>query len=102
MQFHPDECKILSIYHFHKNPLQELPFFLYPYEMNNFLIDYCHVEKDLGICISNKFDFKEHRCTMLIVQLFFIVKLLLNLTSSEELVILLKVLINVERYILQW
>ena len=65
MRFHPDKCKILSIHHFHKNPFQELPFFLYPYEMNNFLIDYCHVEKDLGIYISNKFDFKEHRCTML-------------------------------------
>ena len=32
--------------------------------MNNFLIDYYHVEKDLGIYISNKFDFKEHRCTI--------------------------------------
>ena len=35
MRFHPDKCKILSIHHFHKNVFQELPFFLYPYEMND-------------------------------------------------------------------
>ena len=61
MRFHPDKCKILSIHHFHKNVFQELPFFLYPYEMNNTLLDYCNTEKDLGILINNKFNFKDHR-----------------------------------------
>ena len=53
MRFHPDKCKILSIYHFHKNVFQELPFFLYPYEMNNIILDYCNTEKDLGILINS-------------------------------------------------
>ena len=61
MRFHPDKCKILSIHHFHKNIFQELPFFLYPYEMNNIILDYCNTEKDLGILINNKFNFKDHR-----------------------------------------
>ena len=61
MRFHPDKCKILSIHHFHKNVFQELPFFLYPYEMNNIILDYCNTEKDLGILINNKFNFKDHR-----------------------------------------
>ena len=61
MRFHPDKCKILSIHHFHKIVFHELPFFLYPYEMNNTLLDYCNTEKDLGILINNKFNFKDHR-----------------------------------------
>ena len=61
MRFHPDKCKVLSIHHFHKNFFQELPFFLYPYEMNNIILDYCNTEKDLGVLINNKFHFKDHR-----------------------------------------
>ena len=66
--------------------------------MNNFLIDYCHVEKDFGIYIY----ISQTNLTLRNTAALCLVKLLLNLTSSEELVILLKVLINVERYILQW
>ena len=60
MKFHANKCKVLSINHFHKNLFSELPFFLFPYHINNTLLDYCDNEKDLGIVISNRFRFNDH------------------------------------------
>ena len=60
MRFHAEKCKVLSIIHFHYNLFSELPFFLYPYQINDVLLDYCTEEKDLGIVITNKFHFTNH------------------------------------------
>ena len=48
MEFHPDKCKILLVNNFHKNSLQELPFYYFPYELDNVILDYTDEEKDLG------------------------------------------------------
>ena len=34
MKFHPDKCKIILVNNFHKNSLQELPFYYFPYELD--------------------------------------------------------------------
>ena len=60
MRFHAEKCKVLCINHFHYNLFSELPFFLYPYQINDVLLDYCTEEKDLGIIITNKFHFTNH------------------------------------------
>ena len=60
MRFHAEKCKVLSVNHFHYNLFSELPFFLYPYQINAVLLDYCTEEKDLGIIITNKFHFTNH------------------------------------------
>ena len=49
MKFHPDKCKILSIINFNKNLFQELPFYYYPYQLYDTILDYSTEEKDLGI-----------------------------------------------------
>ena len=61
MNFHPDKCKILSINNFSYNLLQELPFYLYPYQLDSTILDYTHEEKDLGILTTSKFCFKAHQ-----------------------------------------
>ena len=61
MRFHTKKCKVLSINHFHYNLLSGPPFFLFPYQIDNVLIDYCTEEKDLGIIITNKFYFSNHQ-----------------------------------------
>ena len=63
MHFHAEKCKVLSINHFHYNLFTELPFFLYSYQINDVLLDYCKEEKDLGIIITNKFHFTNHHFT---------------------------------------
>ena len=45
MKFHPEKCKILSINNFNYNLLQELPFYLYPYELNGTVLDYTNEKK---------------------------------------------------------
>ena len=35
MKFHPDKCKILSVNNFNRNLFQELPFYFYPYQLQN-------------------------------------------------------------------
>ena len=60
MRFHAEKCKVLSINHFHYNLFSKLPFFLYPYQINDVLLDYCTEEKDLGIIITDKFHFTNH------------------------------------------
>ena len=47
MKFHPDKCKILSVNNFHRNSLQELLFYYFPYELDNVILDYTDEEKDL-------------------------------------------------------
>ena len=65
MRFHLDKCKVLSVNNFHKNTLSELPFFLFPYELDSTLLEYCDEEKDLGIITSSKFNYKAHRTYIL-------------------------------------
>ena len=65
MKFHPDKCKILSVNNFHKNSLQELPFYYFPYELDNVILDYTDEEKDLGILTTTKFSFKAHQAFIL-------------------------------------
>ena len=65
MRFHAKKCKVLSINHFHYNLFSELPFFLFPYQIDNVLPDYCTEEKDLGIIITNKFHFSNHQQVVL-------------------------------------
>ena len=57
--------KVLSVNNFHKNTLSELPFFLFPYELDSTLLDYCDEEKDLGIITTSKFSYKDHRIHVL-------------------------------------
>ena len=65
MRFHAKKCNVLSINHFHYNLFSELPFFLFPYQIDNALLDYCTEEKDLGIIITNKFNFSNHQQVVL-------------------------------------
>ena len=65
MHFHPDKCKVLSVNNFYKNALSELPFFLFPYELDSTLLHYCDEEKDLGIITPSKFNYKVHRTYIL-------------------------------------
>ena len=60
MKFHAKKCKVLSVNHFGKNLFSELPFFLFPYHINNSLLEYSEEEKDLGIYITNRFSFTNH------------------------------------------
>ena len=61
MKFHPDKCKILSVNNFNRNLFQELPFYFYPYQLQNTILDYAQEEKDLGLLVTSKFSFKAHR-----------------------------------------
>ena len=61
MKFHPEKCKILSINNFNYNTLQELPFYLYPYELDNTVLDYVNEEKDPGVLVTSKFTYKAHQ-----------------------------------------
>ena len=61
MKFHPEKCKILSINNFNYNLLQELLFYLYPYELNGTVLDYTNEEKDLGVLTTSKFTCKAHQ-----------------------------------------
>ena len=61
MKFHPEKCKILSINNFKYNILQELPFYLYAYELDNTVLDYVNEEKDLGLLMKSKFTYKAHQ-----------------------------------------
>ena len=61
MKFHPEKCKILSINNFNYNLLQELPLYLYPYELDGTVLDYTNEEKDLGVLTTTKFTCKAHQ-----------------------------------------
>ena len=58
MKFHPQKCKILSITHkLYKNIP---PFDRFPYCIGDDILDYCSLEKDLGIIINVKLNFNQH------------------------------------------
>ena len=61
MKFHPKKCKILSVNNFYQNIFQELPFYYFPYQLHNTILDYTPEEKDLGILVTSKFGFKAHQ-----------------------------------------
>ena len=90
MKFHPDKCKILSVNNFNRNIFQELPFYLYPYQLQNTILDYAQEEKDLGLLVTSKFSFKAHRTYL---------KQLRNLISYAEPAILSTIQENDEHFI---
>ena len=65
MKFHPGKCKILSVNSFYRNLFQELPFYFFPYQLDNTILDYAPEEKDLGILVTSKFSFKGHQTYIL-------------------------------------
>ena len=65
MRFHTKKCKVLSINHFNKNLFSELPFYLYPYHINDILLDYCDEEMNLRIVMTKRFNFNNHRSEIL-------------------------------------
>ena len=65
MKFHPGKCKILSVNSFYRNLFQELPFYFFPYQLDNTLLDYAPEEKDLGILVTSKFSFEAHQAYIL-------------------------------------
>ena len=58
MKFHPLKCKVLSVTTCIR-PLI-LAFDRFPYCLDGSCLDYVESEKDLGVYISNKLNFKEH------------------------------------------
>ena len=38
-----------------------MTFYLFPYELNNIVLDYTDVEKDLGVLTTTKFSFRSHQ-----------------------------------------
>ena len=65
MKFHPDKCKILFVNNFNRNLFQELPFYFYPYQLQNTIVDYAQEEKDLGLLVTSRFSFEAHRTYIL-------------------------------------
>ena len=53
MTFHPSKCKVLSVT-MQRNILDNLPFNIYWYNLNNVMIDYVPSHKDLGLIVTNK------------------------------------------------
>ena len=65
MKFHPEKCKILSVNNFYRNLFQELPFYFFPYQLPNTILDYTPEGKDLGVLVTSKFSFKSHQTYIL-------------------------------------
>ena len=55
MSFHPDKCKVVSIYDFRPEFIKILPFPRLPYMIDNNNIDFSVCEKDLGVLVNEKF-----------------------------------------------
>ena len=60
MKFHPSKCKVLMVRRSKIPLLDILPFVQFQYSMGKELIDYCEVEKDLGIHINGMLNFSHH------------------------------------------
>ena len=58
MKFHPDKCKALSISN--KYISCELPFWEFIYNLNGNYLSYSTHEKDLGVIVTNKLNWKKH------------------------------------------
>ena len=86
MKFHPKKCKILSVNNFYRNLFQELPFYLFPYQLHNTILDYTPEEKDLGVLVTSKFSFKSHQTYIInkAVTQFNILRLLVILSIILE------------------
>ena len=52
MSFHPDKCKVMAITN--KCLDYPLPFYEFWYHLDNVLLNYVDIEKDLGVCIDLK------------------------------------------------
>ena len=65
MKLHPEKCKILSVNNFYRNLFRELPFYFFPYQLHNTILDYTPEEKDLGVLVTSKFSFKSHQTFIL-------------------------------------
>ena len=64
MTFHPSKCKALSIT-MHRNVLDNLPFNIFWYNLDNDIIEYVPSHKDLGATITSKLLWSEH-CSQLV------------------------------------
>ena len=64
MTFHPKKCKIVSVSS--KIFLECLPFQrIFPYSMNNVLLDHENCETDLGLLVCSKLSWVQHQDTIL-------------------------------------
>ena len=63
MTFHPNKCKVLSVYHLYEESI--LPFDRYPYCLDNVCLDYVNSQKDLGVFMNCRLNWTE-QCNALI------------------------------------
>ena len=59
MVFHPQKCKVLSVTLCNRT-YYVLPFDRFAYSLDGIHLDYVKTEKDLGVHMTNKLNFKEH------------------------------------------
>ena len=59
MKFHPKKCKVLSVSTCNR-PFYVLPSDRFVYSLNNECLDYVDMEKDLGVHVTSKLNWKEH------------------------------------------
>ena len=64
MNFHTSKCKVLSV-SMHRNILDNLPFNIFWYTLDNNMIDYVTSHKDLGVIVTSKLLWAEH-CSQLV------------------------------------
>ena len=64
MNFHPSKCKVLSV-SMHRNILDNLPFNIFWYTLNNNMLDYVTSHKDLCVIVTSKLLWAEH-CSQLV------------------------------------
>ena len=57
MKFHLSKCKVLMVSKFKMPLLNILPFVQFHYSMGRDLLNYCDIEKDLGIHINGTLNF---------------------------------------------
>ena len=59
MIFHPKKCKVLSVSSYNR-PFYVLPFYRFVYSLDNECLDYVDMEKDLGVHVTSKLNWKKH------------------------------------------
>ena len=62
MNFHPQKCKVLSVGRtsYSKNVCNIFPFMRYYYTLNNIELEYIDNEKDLGVIVTTKLNWREN------------------------------------------
>ena len=65
MSFHPDKCKVVSIYDFRPEFIKILPFPKLPYMIGSNDIDFSVCEKDLGVLVNERFRWEDHHSKVL-------------------------------------